>query len=202
VSAASSFLLRVSGFGVWWFACAEQAARHRATIQRTNDMDNGTWNPEGEAESIYPQGLQKIVSLFESLPEQEKRDALISYADQARKWEPKEGETFNLEDIRKDEECTDTVGVFLKVDNEERATFRVTLGPQVQTLTRAMTSILCRGLEHSTVSEILKVPSDFVPKIVGGELIRVRSQTVYYVLTRMKGICKVYFDRRRSAMSR
>lgn len=165
-------------------------------------MDNGTWNPEGEAESIYPQGLQKIVSLFESLPEQEKRDALISYADQARKWEPKEGETFNLEDIRKDEECTDTVGVFLKVDNEERATFRVTLGPQVQTLTRAMTSILCRGLEHSTVSEILKVPSDFVPKIVGGELIRVRSQTVYYVLTRMKGICKVYFDRRRSAMSR
>ena len=165
-------------------------------------MDNGTWNPEGEAESIHPQGLQKIVSLFESLPEQEKRDALISYADQARKWEPKEGETFNLEDIRKDEECTDTVGVFLKVDNEERATFRVTLGPQVQTLTRAMTSILCRGLEHSTVSEILKVPSDFVPKIVGGELIRVRSQTVYYVLTRMKGICKVYFDRRRSAMSR
>jgi cysteine desulfuration protein SufE len=164
-------------------------------------MENATWSPEGEAESIYPQGLQKIVSLFESLPEQEKRDALISYADQARKWEPKEGESFNIEDIRKDEECTDTVGVFLKVDNEERATFRVTLGPQVQTLTRAMTSILCRGLEHSTVSEILEVPSDFVPKIVGGELIRARSQTVYYVLTRMKGICKVYFDRRRAAMS-
>jgi cysteine desulfuration protein SufE len=164
-------------------------------------MENATWSPEGEAESIYPQGLQKIVSLFESLPEQEKRDALISYADQARKWEPKEGERFNIEDIRKDEECTDTVGVFLKVDNEERATFRVTLGPQVQTLTRAMTSILCRGLEHSTVSEILEVPSDFVPKIVGGELIRARSQTVYYVLTRMKGICKVYFDRRRAAMS-
>jgi cysteine desulfuration protein SufE len=165
-------------------------------------MENGTWNPEAEAKSTYPQGLQKIVSLFESLPEQEKRDALISYADQARKWEPKEGETFNLEDVRKDEECTDTVGVFLKVDDQERATFRVTLGPQVQTLTRAMTSILCRGLEHSTVSEILGVPSDFVPKIVGGDLIRARSQTVYYVLTRMKGICKVYFDRRRAAMSR
>src|SRR5580698_7929890 len=105
-------------------------------------MENATWNSDGERESVYPKGLQKIVKLFESLPEQEKRDALISYADQARKWEPKEGETFNLEDIRKDEECTDTVGVFLKVDNEERATFRVTLGPQVQTQTRAMTSIL------------------------------------------------------------
>jgi cysteine desulfuration protein SufE len=165
-------------------------------------MENGTWIPENEEESVYPKGLQKIVNLFESLPDQEKRDALISYADQARKWEPRDGETFNLEDIRKDEECTDTVGVFLKVGEGERATFRVTLGPQVQTLTRAMTSILCRGLEQSTVTEVLEVPSDFVPKIVGGELIRARSQTVYYVLTRMKGICKVYLDRRRAAVSR
>jgi cysteine desulfuration protein SufE len=171
------------------------------TAETSSDMENGNWNPEVEPESIYPGGLQKIVGLFESLPEQEKRDALISYADQARKWEPKVGETFNLEDIRKDEECTDTVGVFLKVSDEERATFRVTLGPQVQTLTRAMTSILCRGLANSTVTEILEVPSDFVPKIVGGELIRARSQTVYYVLTRMKGICKVYLDRRRAAMA-
>jgi cysteine desulfuration protein SufE len=170
-------------------------------VKTSIDMENATWNSDGERESVYPKGLQKIVKLFESLPEQEKRDALISYADQARKWEPREGETFNLEDIRKDEECTDTVGVFLKVGDEERATFRVTLGPQVQTLTRAMTSILCRGLEHSTVTEILEVASDFVPKIVGGELIRARSQTVYYVLTRMKGICKVYRDRRRAAMA-
>jgi cysteine desulfuration protein SufE len=197
--------LLVSAFGVWCFAWAEHAgplnADHLA-VETSSDMENGTWNSEGETESVYPKGLQKIVSLFESLPEQEKRDALISYADQARRWEPKEGETFSLEDIRKDEECTDTVGVFLKVGSEERATFRVTLGPQVQTLTRAMTSILCRGLEHSTVTEILQLASDFVPKIVGGELIRARSQTVYYVLTRMKGICKVYLDRRRAAMAR
>src|ERR1700721_1734285 len=162
-------------------------------------MENGTWSAEGEAESVSPAGLQKIVELFESLPDQEKRDALISYADQTRKWEPKEGETFTLEDVRKDEECTDTVGVFLKVGDAERATFRVTLGPQVQTLTRAMTSILCRGVERSTVSEILAVPSDFVPKIVGGELIRARSQTVYYVLTRMKGFFKVFLDGRGAA---
>jgi cysteine desulfuration protein SufE len=158
-------------------------------------------NPPGDRQSAYPKRLEKIISLFESLPEQEKRDALILYADQTGKWEPKAGETFNLEDIRKDEECTDTVGVFLKVDNESRAVFRVRLGPQVQTLTRAMTSILCRGLENATVRDILEVPSDFVPRIVGGELIRARSQTVYYVLTRMKGICKVYLDRRRAAIA-
>jgi hypothetical protein len=51
---------------------------------------------------MYPQGLRSIIELFETLPDQERRDALISYADQARKWGPKEGESFDLEDVRKD----------------------------------------------------------------------------------------------------
>ena len=148
---------------------------------------------------MYPKGLQTIIDLFQSLSNQEKRDVLISYADQVPKWGPKEGETFTLEDIRKDEECTDTVGVFLRVEEGNKAIFRVLLGPQVQTLTRAMTSILCHGLESATVTEVLEIPNDFVPKLVGAELIRARSQTVYYVLTRMKGICKVYLNRRRAA---
>src|SRR5258708_36419007 len=96
----------------------------------------------------YPPKLQAIVSLFESLPDEEKRENLISYSEAARKHEPKPEETFDLEDIRKDEECTDTVGVFLKVDPERRAHFRITLGPQVHTLTQAMTSILCRALDR------------------------------------------------------
>jgi cysteine desulfuration protein SufE len=49
-----------------------------------------------------------------------------------------------------------------------------------------------------SVREVLEVPSDFVPKIVGGELIRARSHTVYYVLSRMKGICQVYLNRKRA----
>ena len=36
-------------------------------------------------------------------------------------------------------------------------------------------------------------------RVVGSELVRVRSQTVYYVLSRIKGICKVYLDRQRMA---
>lgn len=79
---------------------------------------------------MYPNGLQSIVSLFESLLDREKREALVSYADQVPKWRPKDGENFDLEDVRKDEECTDTVGVFLKVDGDERVLFRVTLGSQ------------------------------------------------------------------------
>jgi len=60
-----------------------------------------------------------------------------------------------------------------------------------------MTAILCKGLECSTPHEILDLPSDFVTRIVGTELVRLRSQTVYYVLTRIKSICKVWLDRQR-----
>ena len=59
----------------------------------------------------YPPKLEAIVGLFESLPDEEKRENLISYSEAAKKHEPKAGEEFDLEDVRKDEECTDTVGV-------------------------------------------------------------------------------------------
>jgi cysteine desulfuration protein SufE len=151
--------------------------------------------------SMYPQKLNKIINLFEILPEDERRETLVSYAENAKKQEPRAGEKFDLEDVRKDEECMDTVGVYLHVDENGKAHIRMTLGPEVQTLTRAMTAILCKGLEGSTPQEILDLPSDFVTRIVGAELMRVRSQTIYYVLTRIKGICKVYLDRRRMAQA-
>ena len=148
---------------------------------------------------MYPDKLNKIIHLFETLPEDERRETLVSYADNAKRQEPREGEAFDLTDVRKDEECADTVGVYLQVDKEGRAHLRMTLGPEVQTLTRAMTAILCKSLDGCTPSEILELPSDFVTRIVGSELVRIRSQTVYYVLTRIKGICKVYLDRQRMA---
>src|SRR5437667_1918361 len=151
------------------------------------------------ARGAYPGKLNKIINLFESLPEDERRETLVSYADNAKKQEPRQHENFDLVDVRKDEECTDTVGVYLHVDENGKAHIRMTLGPEVQTLTRSMTAILCKGLEGSTPQEILDLPSDFVRRIVGGELVRIRSQTVYYVLTRIKSICKVWLDRQRMA---
>jgi cysteine desulfuration protein SufE len=149
----------------------------------------------------YPEKLNKIINLFESLPEDERRETLVSYADNAKKQEPRPGEKFQLEDVRKDEECADTVGVYLHVDSDGKAHIRMTLGPEVQTLTRAMTAILCKSLEGCTPQEILDLPSTFVTRIVGAELVRVRSQTIYYVLTRIKGICKVWLDRQRMAQA-
>lgn len=148
--------------------------------------------------SDYPPKLGAIISLFEGLSDAEKRETLISYADRARLQEPVEGETFDIEDVRKDEECTDTVAVFLRILPGGGVHFRITLGPQVQTLTKAMSSILCKGLEGITPEQILEIPADFVPRIVGADLVRVRSQTVYYLLTRMKGIVKVWLRRKAS----
>src|SRR4030095_12188779 len=146
---------------------------------------------------MYPTKLNKIIKLSESLPEDERRETLVSYADNAKKQEPREGENFELVDVRKDEECTDTVGVYLQVDENGKAHIRMTLGPEVQTLSRWRTAILCKGLDGATPQEILDLPSDFVRRIVGTELVRLRSQTVYYVLTRIKSICQVYLDRQR-----
>lgn len=153
----------------------------------------------GVSVNEYPVKLAKIVDLFEILPDLEKRETLIAYSDQGESQGPKVGETFDLEDVRKDEECTDTVGVFLKVDEAGGSHYRITLGPQVQTLTKAMTAILCKGLEGCSIAEVLAVPADFVPKIVGADLVRQRSQTVYYILTRMKSAATVLRNRNRTA---
>lgn len=150
--------------------------------------------------SMYPEPLNDLIDLFEHLPEQERRENLVVMADNAKKYEPSEGDVFDLEDIRKDEECTDTVGVYLRVNEDGHLHFAVTLGPMVQTLTKAMTSILCRGLNGAKPQEVLDVPADFVPRIIGAELVRLRSQTVYYVLSRMKTATKMYLDRLRAVV--
>ena len=147
--------------------------------------------------SAYPPALTELIEFFEFLPEAERRENIINFSDAAKAYQPKEGETFDLEDVHKDEECTDTVGVFLRVGEDDRVHFAIELGPKVQTLTKAMTAILCRGLEGSTLQEVLAVPADFVPRIIGAELVRLRSQTVYYVLSRMKTAVKMFMDQRR-----
>ena len=134
----------------------------------------------------YPVKRGELIDFFESLPESERREKLVDLAEAATTHLPRPGEVFDLEDVRHDAECTDTVGVHVRRDTSGHVHFAISLGPKVQTLTRAMTTILCRGLNGSTLEQVLKVPSEFVPRIIGADLVRLRSQTVYYVLNRMK----------------
>ena len=43
---------------------------------------------------MYPTKLNNIINLFETLPEDERRETLVSYADNAKRQEPREGEKF------------------------------------------------------------------------------------------------------------
>ncbi|SKB00142.1 cysteine desulfuration protein SufE [Prosthecobacter debontii] len=143
----------------------------------------------------YPAALDELIQLFELLPEAERREMLIHESEQAESFRRRAGESYDVEDVRKDEQCTDTVGVFLKVTSGQKVEFAIELGPKVQTLTKAMTVILCKGLNGSTLEDILEVPPDFVPRIIGAHLVRLRSQTVYYVLDRMKEAAGVFKER-------
>lgn len=135
---------------------------------------------------MIPAALQDIIDFFEPLPEAERRENLIHYAESAAAQARKPGLIYDLEEVRKDQECSDTVGVFVYLDGEGCVHFAIELGPKIQTLTRAMTTILCRGLNGSLPLEILEMTADFVPRIVGADLVRLRSQTIYYILGRMQ----------------
>lgn len=141
-----------------------------------------------------PPGLKEIVQLFQGLPEADRREMLTAFAEQAGAHEPQEEEIFQVEEVRTDAECTDEVGIFLQVGQNSTVRFRVRLGPEVQTLTRALGAILCQGLEGVRVDEISGVSSEFIAEIVGGKLVRLRSQTVYYLLDRMKEAAGRYLE--------
>ncbi len=133
-----------------------------------------------------PLALREIVLLFEGLAETERRETLLSFAESAGLFEPLEGEVFDVEDVREDRECSDKVGVYVRAGEDKRLHLRMRLGPDVQTLTRAMASIFCRGLEGATAPEVLAAPDSIVSRIVGARLMRLRSRTVYYVLRRIR----------------
>ncbi len=145
--------------------------------------------------TAYPKKLTEILELFEGLSETDRREMLTTFAEEATRHEPKPGERFDIEDVRKDPVCIDKVGVFLSVDPEGRARFKVLLGFKVQTLTRALTTILCRGLEDSRLDTVQGLSGEFIPQIVGADLIRLRSRTVYYLLKRFQAACATYLQR-------
>lgn len=134
----------------------------------------------------YTSALGELIEFFETLSESERRENLIDLADTSATYAPKEGDMFDYEDVRHDIECTDKVGVYVRLRNDDRVYFAVSLGPNVQTLTKALAAILCRGLNGSTIEEVLLVPRDFIPRIIGTELVRLRSRTAYYLLDRIK----------------
>jgi cysteine desulfuration protein SufE len=134
---------------------------------------------------MRPNKFTELIHFFESLPENERRENLMLFAKKADKWIPDEEINYCIQDVRKDEHCTDEVGIFVNSTNDT-ISFRVSLGPKVQTLTRAIASILCEISEEEKIEKIQAIQKNDISRIIGQELVRLRSQTVYYILERMQ----------------
>ncbi len=158
---------------------------HAPEVLKLDDYIKSNYDESSVENSTQPQNLGKIIIFFESLPDDEKRENLLSYADRSKAWEPNPDLIYDLEDIRKDEECTDTVGIYLKM-HQGKVFFNISMGPKVQTLTRALASILCEALKGATIEQVLAVKDECISQIVGEKLVQLRSQTVYYLIQRMR----------------
>ena len=135
---------------------------------------------------VYPQKLQSIIEHFTSLSEAERRDGLIALAEQAPRHEPVPGLAYDLESVRKDTQCSDTVGIHLRRLEAGALELAISHGCKVQTLTRALGVVLCKGLAGATAEQVAALPSDFVERIVGEKLVQLRARTIYYVLDRVR----------------
>ena len=132
-----------------------------------------------------PNKFTELIHFFESLPENERRENLMLFAKKADKWVPDGEINYSIQDVRKDEHCTDEVGIFVNSTNDT-ISFRVSLGPKVQTLTRAIASILCEISENGKIDHFKAIKKNDISRIIGQQLVRLRSQTVYYILERMQ----------------
>ncbi len=89
---------------------------HAPEVLKLDDYIKSNYDENSVENSTQPQNLVKIINFFESLPDDEKRENLLSYANRSKAWEPNPDLIYDLKDIRKDEECTDTVGIYLKMN--------------------------------------------------------------------------------------
>jgi len=90
-----------------------------------------------------------------------------------------------MEEERHDAECADRVGLHVSLA-DGACRVRVSLGPEVQTLTRALAAVLCEGLEGALPEEVAALPDSVVEDIAGAVLVRLRSRTACYILRRVK----------------
>jgi len=133
-----------------------------------------------------PPALEEIVSFFSDLSEPQRRDALLAYAAEAPRHQPRDEETYSWIDERIDPGCMDVVGIFLRVDETGNLISEQSWEPETQTLTKALVSILCRGLEKAPLASVVSLHDDFITEIIGAQLMRARGRTVYHVMRRMR----------------
>jgi cysteine desulfuration protein SufE len=129
--------------------------------------------------------LEAQVQHFESLDNSARIAALIGLAQSVGSLEPAPSQQWDFFDVRQDEECLDSLGVYLKKD-QNTLQLAASVGEETTTLTRAITSVLVLHLNGETSQRILELSGSFVPRLVGENLLRQRRNTAYYPLRRIQ----------------
>jgi cysteine desulfuration protein SufE len=133
-----------------------------------------------------PQTLQNLKDLFSPLDEDERRELLCALAQESKKYRQNYQQTYFAETYHKDPICTDTVGIHLFQTNKNNYSLHVSLGPHVQTLTKAFACILCKTINNLSEKEILELQAEDIHELIGTPLVKQRSQITHYLLNRIK----------------
>ncbi|HWG85966.1 MAG TPA: SufE family protein [Deinococcales bacterium] len=128
--------------------------------------------------------LDETVRIFERLPKETRIEGLIALADSLPRLAPEPTDSWDVVDVRKDQECLDVVGLYARREGEA-VRLAASVGQEVTTLTRALTALFVENLDGESAKNILSVTPEVIPRVVGEALMKQRSNTGYYTLRRI-----------------
>lgn len=113
--------------------------------------------------AALPDSLAEIQADFLSLPESERLQLLLEFANELPAIPAELADRPELHE--RVAECQSPVYIYLEVDSDDIVTMHATAPPEAPT-TRGFASILAQGLSGLTADEVLAVPADY-PQTIG-----------------------------------
>jgi sulfur transfer protein SufE len=135
------------------------------------------------------ESLERAVQGFEGLSREARIGALIELAESLPRFAPLEGESWDVRDVRQDQECQDVLGLFARLEADtvgNTVRLAAQVGAESTTLTKALTALFVTHLNGESPRAILSLDQSIVPRVIGESLMRQRSSAAYYTLRRLK----------------
>ena len=129
--------------------------------------------------------LEHRIEELQALPRDAQITNLIALAGDLKQLAPDSTQRWEVEDVRQDLECADTVGLFVRRD-QANVRLAAEVGQEVTTLTKALTALMVQHLDGETPTAIASVTANQLSKIVPESLLRQRQNTVNYAVQRLQ----------------
>jgi cysteine desulfuration protein SufE len=133
--------------------------------------------------------LERTVNDLGARSSGEQITALIALSARLPDLAPRASELWSVQDVRRDIECDDTVGLYARLDGD-RVHLAAEIGQEVTTLTKALTALLVEHLDGETPHNIRRVTANDLAPIVPESLLRQRRNTVHYAVQRLQDVVR------------